>query len=137
MGEMGELHWMALCRDVRFADWPTDPLIGAASNSLKSLWWFRRDRTLQLTGATDLLPTSLGRRYILSENGMQPVPAGKEFRGVTHSEQVGPCVSQLPPIGNTGRTSAQQSSDGMIEYGSMRADQRVCRATAGQNHLLD
>ena len=137
IGEMGELYWMALCRDVPFADWPTDPLIGAASNSLRSLWWFRRDRTLQLNGATDLLPTSLARRRILSEDGTQPVPAAKLFRGVTHGEQVGPYVSQFLLIGNTGLTGAQQISDGMIEYGSMRADQRVRHAMPKQDYLVD
>ncbi len=137
IAEMGELYQMALCRDAPFADWATDSRIDAARQSLKRLWWFRRDRTSQLDGATDALPSSLGRRRILSENGTQPVAAHQLFRGVTHGEQTGPYVSQFLLIGNTGLTDAQTVADGMIEYGSMRADQRVRHALPGQDYMLD
>ena len=135
IAEMGEVYWMALCRDIPFADWAGDPTITDARESLKRLWWFRRDKTLQLDGVTDNLPDSLARRRILSENGGTPVSLDKLFRGVTPGEQVGPYLSQFLLIGNTGIDSAQSISDGMIAYGAIRADQRVRVATPGQDYM--
>ena len=135
IAEMGEVYWMALCRDIPFANWGSDPTIMEARGSLKRLWWFRRDKSLQLDGATDNLPSSLARRRILSENGVQPVPLEKLFRGVTPGEQVGPYLSQFLLIGNMGIAGAQSLSDGMIGYGAIRADQRVRVATSGQDFM--
>jgi hypothetical protein len=137
IAEMGEVYWMALCRDVPFVNWATEAIIDAARDSLKRLWWFRRDRTLQLNGATDGLPTSLARRRILSENGVQPVPIEKLFRGVAPGEQVGPYLSQFLLIGNTGIANAQAIDDGMIAYGAIRVDQRVRVATPDQDYMQD
>lgn len=135
IAEMGEMYWMALCRDIPFADWGSDPTITDARESLNRLWWFRRDKTLQLDGATDNLPTSLARRRILSENGVQPVSLERLFRGVTPGEQVGPYLSQFLLIGNTGIDGAQLISDGMIAYGAIRADQRVRVATPERDYM--
>ena len=120
---------MALCRDVPFANWATDPTIDDARNSLKRLWWFRRDRTLQLNGVTDQLPEALARRRILSDDGMQPVPLEQLFRGVAPGEQLGPYLSQFLLIGNRGIAEAQAITDGMIAYGAIRVNQRVRVAT--------
>lgn len=135
IAEMGEVYWMARCRDVAFADWASNPCINAARESLKRLWWFRRDRTQQLDGATDGLPESLARRRILSEDGVQSVPMTKLFRGVAPGEQVGPYLSQFLLIGNTGINNAQDIADGMITYGSLRVDQRVRFATPKQDYM--
>lgn len=129
IAEMGEVYWMALCRDVPFANWATDPTIDDARNSLKRLWWFRRDRTLQLNGVTDQLPEALARRRILSDDGMQPVPLEQLFRGVAPGEQLGPYLSQFLLIGNRGIAEAQAITDGMIAYGAIRVNQRVRVAT--------
>ncbi|MGD9850779.1 MAG: vanadium-dependent haloperoxidase [Nitrospirales bacterium] len=135
IAEMGEVYWMALCRDVPFANWGSDATINAARESLKRLWWFRRDKTFELDGATDNFSDSLARRRILSENGVQPVPLEKLFRGVTPGEQVGPYLSQFLLIGNRGIAGAQSISDGMIAYGAIRADQRVRLATPGKDYM--
>ncbi|BAY29071.1 putative vanadium-dependent bromoperoxidase [Nostoc carneum NIES-2107] len=138
IAEMGELYWMALCRDVPFANWTTDPLIDAARNSLKRLWWFRRDKTLDLNGHTDVLPESLARRRILSENGSDPVPFSKLFRGVELGTEVGPYVSQFLLIGNTGingNDNANTLADGAIAYGAIRIDQQVRVATPNQDYM--
>lgn len=137
IAEMGELYWMALCRDSAFINWQGDAQIDAARESLKRLWWFRRDHALDLGGATDRMPASLNRRRILSENGSQAVPLNQLFRGVTPGEQTGPYLSQFLLIGNTGLTDAQQIDAGMIEYGSLRIDQRVRHATPGKDYMLD
>lgn len=138
IAEMGELYWMAFCRDVPFADWGTDSTIDDARDSLKHLWWFRRDQTLALDGTTDTLPESLARRRILSDNGSDPVPLEKLFRGDTPGEQIGPYLSQFLLIGNTGINSndtVHVLSDGMVAYGALRIDQRVRVATQGQDYM--
>jgi len=135
IAEMGEVYWMALCRDVPFANWATDAIINGARESLKRLWWFRRDRTLQLNGATDGLPESLARRRILSEDGVQGVAMASLFRGVTPGERVGPYLSQFLLIGNSGIANAQPIEEGMIAYGAIRANQRVRVVTTGQDYM--
>jgi hypothetical protein len=135
IAEMGEVYWMSLCRDVPFANWATDATINNARQSLKRLWWFRRDRMLQLDGVTDGLQQSLARRRILSEDGVQAVPMESLFRGVTPGEKIGPYLSQFLLIGNTGIDNAQPIDDGMIAYGAIRVDQRVRVATPGKDYM--
>ena len=137
IAEMGELYRMALCRDVPFHSWPSDPKIAAAQASLARLYWFRADSTDKLTGATDMLPSSQSRRRILSQNGTTPVALRKLFRGVSPGVDVGPYVSQFLLIGNTGIESAQSITDGIIAYGAIRTDQRVRVATQNKNYLTD
>ena len=43
-GEMVELYWMALLRDVNFADWETSPLVAQATDELSRLSDFRGPR---------------------------------------------------------------------------------------------
>lgn len=141
IAEMGEVYWQALCRDVPFAEWNTNSTIDDARNSLKRLWWFRRDRLPDLlNGATDKLQESLARRRILSENGSDAVPMDKLFRGVTPGEQEGPYLSQFLLIGNTGVNAADAAhalTDGMVAYGALRVDQRVRAAPPGQDYMTD
>ncbi len=137
IAEMGEIYWMALARDVPFANWGSDATITDARNSLKRLWWFRRDQTPNLTGATDQLPSSLARRRILSEDGTDPVPLEKLFRGVGPGVQTGPYLSQFLLIGNRGLGAAHAIADGYIAYGSIRADQRVRVTKVGTNYMRD
>ncbi|MBA3613576.1 MAG: vanadium-dependent haloperoxidase [Nitrospirales bacterium] len=137
IAEMGEVYWMALCRDVPFADWETNQKIADARNSLKRSYWFRRDKTLDLNGVTDQLPESLARRRILSENGADQVPIDKLFRGVTPGEQVGPYLSQFLLIGNRGIAGAHSITDGLIHYGAIRVDQRVRIAVKNEDFMQD
>ena len=134
IAEMAEVYWMAVCRDIPFADWASHPDIDAARESLKRLWWFRADRTDQLNGVTDRLPTSLARRRILSDDGVAPVQLGQLFRGVTPGEQLGPYISQFLLIGNTGIAGAQAIQDGQIAYGAISVDQRV-RVATNDNYM--
>jgi hypothetical protein len=135
IAELGEIYWMALARDVPFANWDGNATIDAARNSLNYLWWFRRDRTLDLTGATDQLPTSLARRRILSEDGTDPVPLAKLFRGIGPGTQIGPYLSQFLLIGNRGLGAAHAIADGYVAYGSIRADQRVRVVEVGKDYM--
>jgi len=134
VAEMGEVYWMALCRDVPFADWASDATIAKARKSLARLYWFRADSTDRLDGSTDRLASSLARRRILSQTGTDPVPIDRLFRGVTPGTHIGPYLSQFLLIGNGGIASAQNISDGMIAYGAVRTDQRV-RVAAKTNFM--
>jgi len=140
ISEMGEVYWMALSRDIPFIDWGSDTTIDDARESLARLWWFRGDRTDRLTGSTDVLPTSLHRRRVLSQTGADRVPLERLFRGVLPGERQGPYVSQFLLIGNVGvnaNDTAHQWRDGMVAYGAVRIDQRVRVATPGMNYLTD
>jgi hypothetical protein len=135
ISEMAEVYWMALCRDVPFSRWSSDPTIAAARESLTHMAWFRGDLTAQLDGDTDDLPASLARRRILSTDGTQPVALDHLFRGVAPGEKVGPYLSQFMLVGTPGINNAQPISDGMIGYGTQRINQRVRFATPGQDYM--
>lgn len=140
IAEMAEVYWMALCRDVAFADWDTDPVIDDARASLARFWWFREDRTDRLDGATDSLATSIARRRILSPDGVDPVESDQLFRGVTPGEAVGPYLSQFLLIGNRGVNGNDvpgDLTDGQIAYGAMRMDQRVRVAPANVDYMTN
>ena len=70
-GELVELYWMALARDVHFADWSASPVITAAAEELSSLSDFRG-------------PKADGR-----------VTPDTLFRGNTSGDLVGPYLSQF------------------------------------------
>ncbi|HEX8697565.1 MAG TPA: hypothetical protein VF815_01890, partial [Myxococcaceae bacterium] len=70
-GEMAELYWHALTRDVGFDAYATDPLIQQAAANLSGLSDFRGPK----------------------ENGQ--VTVGTLFRGTTPGELVGPYISQF------------------------------------------
>src|SRR5260370_14684608 len=69
--DMVELYWMALCRDVNFTDYPTDPTAQAAAAELSGLAAFAGPRS-----GGQVTPQTL-------------------FRGFTAEDVIGPYVSQL------------------------------------------
>ncbi|WP_420125234.1 hypothetical protein [Longimicrobium sp.] len=111
--EMGELYWMALARDVAFASYGSDALIGAAVNSLNSEF----------------------PRF----GGTAPVSRQNVFRGIYPGEQVGPYVSQFLLKGNTDPRKpdamGRDANEGFISYGARYIDQRLIPASAGVDYL--
>lgn len=67
-GEMGELYWMALARDVYFGEYGTDATISAAVADLNQFSDFR---------------------------GPAPVTTGTIFRGTSPGSEIGPYISQF------------------------------------------
>ncbi|MDH4081263.1 MAG: vanadium-dependent haloperoxidase [Nitrospira sp.] len=135
VAEMAELYWMALCRDIPFAQWGGDATIGDAINSLKKLDWFRANKAV--TGSTDVLASSQARRRILRGPG-DAFTLSELFRGVTPGEQVGPYLSQFLLAGSrgvNGNDLAHAHADGFIAYGAVRIDQRVRQAPANINYM--
>jgi hypothetical protein len=81
-GEMVELYWMALLRDVSFADYASDPLVAQAASELSQLADFRGPKAGgQVTPQTlfrDPLPGALDGPY-LSQFMLKPTPFGAEL----------------------------------------------------------
>jgi hypothetical protein len=81
-GEMVELYWAALLRDVNFADYPAHPDVAAACADLNSLSDFRGPRRQgKVTPQTlfrDLLPGCTAGPY-LSQFLLLPAPFGAEY----------------------------------------------------------
>jgi hypothetical protein len=113
--EMGELYWMALARDVHFADYGSDPVVTAAINSLNA--------------------------EFPQFGGTVPVTAQNVFRGIYPGEQVGPYVSQFMWKGNNDPRKpdglGRDANEGFISYGSRVIDQRLIPAAAGVDYLAD
>jgi hypothetical protein len=111
--EAGELYWMALLRDVHFADYDTDAVVGAAIGSLNT--------------------------EFPQFGGTVPVTAQNVFRGVYPGEQTGPYVSQFLLKGNVDPRKpagfGRDATDGFISYGSRVIDQRLVPARAGRNFI--
>jgi hypothetical protein len=107
-GEMAELYWMALARDVPFADYESDPLIASACADLSRFSDFRGPKE---TGA--VTPATL-------------------FRGFTAGDLAGPYVSQFLlrdiPYGTLAISQRQQTFrpgvDFLTDYDSWLRIQR-------------
>jgi hypothetical protein len=115
-GEMGELYWMALLRDVSFIDYGTDtgPIsTGAAATSL-----------------TNEFSVFKGPRDAAGN-----VTPGTLFRGIAPGDDVGPYASQFLLRGNADPILGPAASDGFIKYGTLRIDQRQKTAQAGVDYL--
>jgi hypothetical protein len=80
-GEMAELYWMSLVRDIPFADWDTDPTVQAACDDLSSLSDFRGPKQGgQVTPQTlfrDVFPGCTDGPYI-SQFLLQPAGFGAQ-----------------------------------------------------------
>lgn len=135
IAEMAELYWMALCRDIPFAQWSSHVTIGNAIDSLKNLDWFRANRSV--TGSTDILPSSQARRRILRGPG-DAFTRVELFRGVGPGVQVGPYLSQFLLAGSrglNGNDTPHAHADGYLAYGALRLDQRVRQAPSNTNYM--
>ena len=105
-GEMGELYWMALLRDVNFTDYGNDlgpnNTIAAAASLTGDFTVFRGPRD-PATG--DVTPATL-------------------FRGFAPGDLVGPYISQFLLMGNDDPPLNLTAQDGLITYGTLKIDQR-------------
>src|SRR5215207_2724980 len=70
-GEMAELYWMALCRDIEFLKFDTDPLVGEAVADLS-------------TGYS-----------VFPSNPKFEITSKTVFRGFTEGDHIGPYISQF------------------------------------------
>jgi hypothetical protein len=113
--EMGELYWMAVARDVHFAAYATDGVIGNAVASLNGEF----------------------PRF----GGTVPVTRQNLFRGIYPGEQVGPYVSQFLLKGNNDTRKpdglGRDADEGYVSHGAQVNDQRIVPATAGVDYLTD
>lgn len=114
--EMGELYWMAVLRDLPFAEWQDQRPGSALAHALESL--------------NGELP---------AYGGPRPVTVRTLFRGIYPGEQVGPYVSQFLLQGNVDprkpEGSGRAASEGYISYGTQMIDQRIVPALPGIDHL--
>lgn len=109
--EMVELYWMALCRDVNFSDYATNPIVDAAAKELSSLAGFQGPR----------------------QDGQ--VTAQTLFRGFTADDVIGPFVSQLfvtpfsyGQFALSGEVSVYQPN---VDYMSTQAEWLACQNGEG------
>ncbi|QDV81767.1 vanadium-dependent haloperoxidase [Planctomycetes bacterium TBK1r] len=118
--EMIELYWMALLRDVPFAQWDDHPLVAAAAEELSTLPLFiNRD-------APNENPTNAGFEVI-------PITSKSLFRGgelarfadqtAGISESIGPYLSQFLLH--------------EIPYGTLRIPQRCIHAASGIDYMTE
>lgn len=122
--EMTELYWMALCRDIRFTDFKSDENVEAAANSLNKTSWI---------STSHLHPTTLTD----AERGRLrgPFTTATVFRGVTPGDDTGPYISQFMLCGTAGIAKGNAPSDGFVQYGAMRMDQRVRFVEPARNYM--
>jgi hypothetical protein len=111
--EAGELYWMAVARDVHFADYGSNADVAAAISSLNSEF------------------TQFG--------GTTPVTTKNVFRGIYPGEQVGPYVSQFLLKGNTDTRKpdglGRDANEGYVSHGAQVNDQRIIPAATGVDYL--
>jgi len=112
--EMGELYWMALARDVHFANYASEAAIAGSV----------------LERAIRSLNTEFPQF-----GGTAPVTAQNLFRGIFPGEQVGPYVSQFLWKGNVDPRKpdglGRDADEGYITYGSQYIDQRQWTVLGG------
>ena len=125
--EMIELYSMALLRDVPFAKFESNQRVENAINRLNASPWI---------SCPDLRRLSTAEQARLRE----PFTRQTVFRGITPGDTVGPYLSQFLLVGNQGintkgTRTIHQFSDGFIQYGSLRIDQRVRTATPFKDYM--
>jgi hypothetical protein len=127
-GEMAELYWMALCRDIHFNDFDTSPLISDA--------------------ITDLTNNNNYSKFPVAPYPPQGTNINTKsiFRGFTEGDVKGPFVSQFLLKGSndidrllsSGSIEyVQKEDEGFIKYGSLRIDQRQWTVIPNRDYLTN
>ena len=76
-GELAEVYWMALCRDVPFGQFDSDPTIGDAVTDLSTSY------------------SDFPHPFPHAGDSIVPISRDTIFRGVTEGDQIGPYISQF------------------------------------------
>ncbi len=127
IGELTELYWMALCRDIPLTEFGTNETVAKAIDHLNSLDWFSN------TECCRLLDYEKKRKR-------GPFTASNIFRGNVKGDDCGFYVSQFLYAGSPslGRSNVSYGAEqGIIAYGSITADQRVRIATPRKDYMTN
>nr|QKI80119.1 vanadium-dependent haloperoxidase [Asparagopsis taxiformis] len=109
--EMTELYYMALLRDVPFTHFNKHHLVQSAVHDMNHTHWTRSNRCC--------LPRPERRRH------RSKFTTDNIFRGVTPGDITGPYISQFLLVGTKGLGDAHEETEGYVQYGATRIDQRV------------
>ena len=120
--EMLELYLMALLRDVPFAKFKDTLAINKAIKKLNDTTWIANPESL------DFSPEEKARIR-------QPFTNQTVFRGVAPGDDVGCYISQFLLVGNRGIKNIEELSNGFIQYGANRIDQRVRFAEPDKDYM--
>ncbi len=112
-GEIVELYWMSLIRDVHFTDYRTDNLVKDAITDLNKL--------------SDFHGPKIGGK--VTEKSI--------FRGSTDGDLVGPYISQFMLKGNKDIVLNRDEDDGWLKYGTCAIDQRHVVAVPGKDFVTN
>jgi hypothetical protein len=124
-GEMAELYWMAVLRDVPFDDFakePGDPSLQRADGP-----------ELAQRAAADL------SRYAKFVEALkrEKVTAKTLFRSDSAGADRGNYVSQFLLIGNSDAKLGLKNTDGLVSYGPFKLSQKQRAALAGLDYMTD
>ncbi len=120
--EMLELYLMALLRDVPFAKFNDTLTINKAIKRLNDTTWIANPESLSLS------PAEKARIR-------QPFTKQTVFRGVAPGDDIGCYISQFLLVGNQGIKNIEEFSNGFIQYGANRIDQRVRFAEPHKDYM--
>lgn len=132
--EMAELYWMALCRDVKFTDFTSDATVAAAADHMNGLAWIK-NRSIR-----DLKDYEKNRKrgYFKNPDHSKAFKTSNIFRGNISGDDIGFYISQFLYVGNKSQGISGLGFDedqGIIQYGSITADQRVRIAIPGLDYM--
>jgi hypothetical protein len=116
-GEMAELYWMALARDVPFGEFDTNFIIRQAIQDLSSNY----------PGGFPVPPYPPGGA---------PINTQTIFRGFTLGDIAGPYISQFLLKGNDDPALGIMENVGFITYGSLKIDQRQLTVKPRTNFMF-
>ena len=112
-GEMVELYWMALLRDVKFTDFDTNNMVKDAAEELSNLSVFHGPKI----------------------NGK--VTSDTIFRGFTAGDLEGPLISQFMLRGNQDDMLNRKETDGWVKFGTCSIDQRHVVAIKDKDYVTN
>ena len=114
-GEMGELYWMALMRDIPFSEYrKNESLVEDAVESLNTEFSDFRGPTED----SRITPQTLFRGIAYNDSN------GSYAGEIVQGELKGPYISQFLLKGNADSTFKHKEEDGFIRFGTLKIDQR-------------
>lgn len=116
--EMIELYWMALLRDVPFADWGNNDEIAEAADYLSEVPFF-----INRAGDVNAAPIGANQYVTIPLDPSKLFRGGELFAGDQLRERVGPYISQF---------LLQE-----ISFGTLRISQRQIYAKEGVDYMTD
>ena len=141
VAEMAEVYWLAALRDRHISAFDDQSDVNAENTADGVVVPNAGDDADAVQAAVhhlkelDFYHTAKGKHPRRRLIGYEPLTRQNVFRGHTPGDRKGPYLSQFMLMGDNHIANAHRPEDGQLQYGAIRIDMKVRKATPGRDYM--